>query len=252
MTTENKSTPWKALNTEKSGQRPFLWPTPPFASYPGLSQQTESLPCEVEGTNGVRTAAHLTFFVPEESVAHIQIPPSRTTIPLRFNHFRSLTITAPLHPIDSLKKDSHADLLSTRTVNSYRLSLVNGSVLHGQTVGHVETEYGLFLFPPVDETGSVYRMFIPKDMIKNSEIGPRIGEVLIEQRSVTASQVEQGIDTQMDLRQQKIGDILLSQQVVTESQLLEALERQAKLPMVKIGEVEYELIKKTEESNGIK
>lgn len=236
MTTENKSTLWKTLNTEKAGQKPFLWPTPPFASYPGLSEQTESLPCEVEGTNGVHTAARLTFFVPEESVAHIQIPPSRTTIPLRFNHFRSLTITAPLHPADSLKKDTHADVLSKRTVNSYRLSLVNGGVLHGQTVGHVETKYGLFLFPPVDETGSVYRMFIPKDVIKNSEIGPRIGEVLIEQRSVTASQVEQGIDTQMGLRQQKIGDILLSQQVVTKSQLLEALERQASLPMIKIGE----------------
>ncbi len=32
----------------------------------------------------------LSFFVPQEGVAHVQVPPARTTMPLRFSQFRSL------------------------------------------------------------------------------------------------------------------------------------------------------------------
>ena len=40
----------------------------------------------------------LSFFVPEEEVAHIQVPPSRTTMALRFNQFRSLHLTRVFKP----------------------------------------------------------------------------------------------------------------------------------------------------------
>ena len=32
---------------EKSSREPFRWPTPPYASYPAPTEQTETLPCQL-------------------------------------------------------------------------------------------------------------------------------------------------------------------------------------------------------------
>jgi hypothetical protein len=66
---------------ERAAAAPFFWPTPPFACYAPPEVQAESLACDVHGLNGSRTHGRLTFFVPEQAVAHIQVPPaSRTPI----------------------------------------------------------------------------------------------------------------------------------------------------------------------------
>ena len=92
----------------------FAWPTPPFASYPAPTPQTDPLPCEIVGLNDKRTSGRLTFFVPEEAVAHVQIPPARTTLPLRFDQFRSLTLTTPLAAQAPAPQDPHSDMLGQR------------------------------------------------------------------------------------------------------------------------------------------
>jgi type II secretory ATPase GspE/PulE/Tfp pilus assembly ATPase PilB-like protein len=221
---------------DKISREAFRWPTPPYASYPAAVEQTDPLPCEIAGFNDKRTSGRLTFFVPEESVAHVQLPPARTTLPLRFDQFRSITLLTPLEPAAVPSTDPHAGILAQRCLTSYRVALAGGGELCGETVGHVESEFGLFLFPPHAEHGSVKRMFIPRCAYAGFDLGPRIGELLIEQRSVTPQQVEQAVDAQHTLRSQKLGDILVMRQVVTPQQLLEAIERQAKMPMVRIGE----------------
>ena len=60
------------------------------------------------------TSGRLTFFVPETLVAHVQMPPARTTVALRFDQFRSLTLTTPLQPLPLPLADPHADLLRHR------------------------------------------------------------------------------------------------------------------------------------------
>ena len=68
---------------EKGSREAFLWPTPPFASYPAPTEQTETLPCQLmtgSGADRKYTSARLTFFVPETAVAHLQMPPARTTV----------------------------------------------------------------------------------------------------------------------------------------------------------------------------
>jgi hypothetical protein len=44
-------------------------------------------------------SGRLTFFVPETSVAHLQMPPGATTVPLRFDKFSALTLTTPRLPL---------------------------------------------------------------------------------------------------------------------------------------------------------
>ncbi len=221
---------------EKAAPEEFCWPNPPFASYPLPAPQTDPMPCQIVGLNDKQLTGRLTFFVPDEAVAHVQLPPARTTLPLRFDQFRSLTLTTPLAPQPLPMGDPHSILLGQRTCSEYRIAHAGGGEAQGQTIGHVETDHGLYLFPPVDETGSVRRMFVPRAAFESYELGPRIGEVLVQQNRATAKQVEQAVDAQLSLRNQKLGDILLMRQVVSAEQLFEAIDRQAKMPMVRVGE----------------
>ena len=222
---------------EKASRAAFMWPTPPFAAYPAPTEQTETLPCQiVTGQELKLTSGRLTFFVPETLVAHVQMPPARTTVALRFDQFKSLTLTAPLQPLPLPLVNPHADLLRHRQASPYKVADATGMVMQGKTVGHVETDVGLFLFPPVDDDGSVKRMFIPKSAYKSFEIGKRIGEVLIDEHHATFDQVTDAMGLQDELRHQKLGEVLVSRQIVTSAQLLDAIERQHKMPMVRIGE----------------
>ncbi len=221
---------------EKATEEAFRWPTPPFATYPEPTEQTEPLACDVVGLNNVRSSGRLTFFVPEQSVAYVQMPPARTTFALRFEHFRSITLTTPLQPTYLPHSDPHSDILSQRTAVPYRIQLVSGGELSGNSIGYVERDFGLFLFPEADANGAVQRMFVPRCAFSSFAVGARIGEVLVQQSSATPLQVTQGLNAQQTLRGQKLGDILLTRQLVTPEQLLEAIDQQARMPMVRIGE----------------
>ncbi|TMH30093.1 MAG: pilus assembly protein PilB [Betaproteobacteria bacterium] len=215
---------------------PFRWPTPPFACYPSPVAQTDPLRCEIAGLNDGRTTGRLTFFVPEEAVAHVQVPPARTTLPLRFDQFRAITLTSVLEPVAVVDGDPHAGMLAHRTVSSYRVTLTDGGEMRGDTIGHVDTPHGVFLFPPVGEDGGVHRMFVPRVAIKRFDTGPRIGELLVQTHAATPQQVEHAAVVQQQLREQKIGDILVARQVVTPEQLIDALDQQATMPLVRIGD----------------
>ena len=221
-------------DTQISGET-FCWPTPPRACYAQPTPQTNPLACEVEGLNGSCVSGRLTLFVPEEAVANVQVPPARTTLPLRFDQFRSLTLSDPVHPINPRPGDPHAGLLAERGATPYRVALKQGGELKGDTVGHVETAFGLFLFPPLDTHGSVRRLFVPRDAFSSFDTGPRIGELLVDQRSATAAQVEDAAVRQSELRQQKLGELLQSQ-VVTPERLMEAIAHQARMPPMRIGQ----------------
>jgi len=215
----------------------FRWPTPPFAAYPAATRQYEHEPCEFEGLNGKVITGRLAFFEPRESLAQVQVPPSRTTMPLRFNQFRSMRLTRPCAPQRSVESPApHAEVLAHREATDYRVVLKGGHVLQGRTMGHVETDFGLFLFPPEGDDGVVSRLFVPSGAVEQVDIGPRIGEVLVAAQTLTSDQVEQAVEVQQQMRNQKLGDILLTRHVVTPEQLLMAIEQQARMPMVRIGE----------------
>ncbi len=222
---------------EKASREAFCWPVPPYASYPAATPQTDPLPCEIVGLNNTRTKGRLTFFVPDEQVVHVQVPPARTTLPLRFEQFRAIVLTTPIKPGTPRADDPHAGLLAHRAHSSFRVVLSAGGELSGDTMGHVETSAGLFLFPPTAAAdGSVTRQFIPRSAFSSFEVGARIGELLVAQHSATEQQIAQAVDAQQGLRQQKLGDILVAQQIVSPEQLIDAIERQSRMPMVRIGE----------------
>jgi type II secretory ATPase GspE/PulE/Tfp pilus assembly ATPase PilB-like protein len=222
---------------EKGRTPPFSWPTPPYASFPGPIEQHATENCDIEGLNGHVMRGRLTFFVPDEQVAHVQVPPARTTMPLRFNQFRSLRVGEVLRP-ESIAADgsAHDEVLQARPRTDYRIVWSDGSESSGETIGHVETGYGLFLFPPSGEGDAVQRLFVPRAAYRGFEIGSRIGHLLVESQAATAEQVEQAAQLQAKLRSQRLGDILVTQQAITPEQLVQAIDKQSRMPMLRIGE----------------
>ena len=72
--------------------------------------------------------------------------------------------------------------------------------MSGRSVGHVRFPHGVFLLPPTDDRGSVQRVFVPSSTYSHSDIGPRIGELLVEQRVATPEQIDAAVVEQTGLR----------------------------------------------------
>jgi hypothetical protein len=212
------------------------WPTPPFATYPPTRPITSPKHCEVEGPNGNVTQGRLLGVDWDAGIAQVQVPPARGSLPLRFTQFRRLTLVRPLPPTPLTPNDPHAALVQHGSALELTVRYAGGGEVKGQTIGHVEHAAGLFYFTPIDALGRVRRHFVLRSAMAGFDIGPRIGEVLVQQHAATEQQVAEALDEQKEMRSRKLGDILLTQQVVSPEQLLSAIEQQAKMPMVRIGE----------------
>jgi type II secretory ATPase GspE/PulE/Tfp pilus assembly ATPase PilB-like protein len=223
-------------SSTKTPHPPFCWPVPPFADYPEATPQMRPEPCEVIGLNDGRQAGRLIFFVPDQSVVHLQLPPARTTMALRFTQFKTLALVTPLQPLARRAGDAARLMLGAPLRSRYRVQLREVGELTGETIGHVEALHGLFLFQPLDDAGAVRRIFVPREAYSSFDIGPRIGDVLVAQQAATPEQVEDALQEQQRLRSRKLGDILVVQQVVTAQQLVAAIERQSTMPLMRIGE----------------
>jgi type II secretory ATPase GspE/PulE/Tfp pilus assembly ATPase PilB-like protein len=212
------------------------WPTPPFATYPPTRPITSPKDCEVEGPNGNVTQGRLLGVDWDAGVVQVQVPPARGSLPLRFTQFRRLTLLRPLPPTPLAPGDPHAALVKHGSALELTVRYAGGGEFKGETIGHVEHAAGLFYFTPIDALGRVRRHFVPRQAMDGFDIGPRIGEVLVQQHAATEEQVAEALDEQKQIRARKLGDILVTQQVVSPEQLLAAIEQQAKMPMVRIGE----------------
>jgi len=229
--------------SERPGAATFDWPTPPFPSYATARPTTQPQPCTIEGPNGQMRPCLLVSLDPPARTAHIQVPPSRAVMPLRFEMFRGITLEQTLSPDDGAADGddgpadfAHSQLLAYRTRLPYSLTLSDGSTRQGETVGHVETEDGLFLFTPVNERDDVQPQFLPRNAYTDFQVGETIGRVLVSQQAVTPEQVELAAREQDNLRNRKLGDYLVIKEIVKPEQLLMALEEQSRMPMVRIGE----------------
>jgi type II secretory ATPase GspE/PulE/Tfp pilus assembly ATPase PilB-like protein len=213
------------------------WPSPPYASYGDVPA---SWMCELDGMNRNIKNCQLEAIKSDERLLLLSMPPSSTVVPIRFSMFQCLRLREPLCPTLTLSAAddfaAHDALLQHRPRVPYQLEMKTGPLLEGTTIGHVENDAGLFLFPPLDETDRVQCLFFPKEAYSQIHLGEHIGQILVQQQTVTAEQVERVAMEQESLRARKLGDYLVHKEVVSADQLLQALDQQSQMPMVRIGE----------------
>lgn len=217
----------------------YAWPTPTLPCYPAPTPQRSPEPCELEGLNGSLMQGRIVRFDPEGRTLQLQLQnaTSRTAMTVRFDQFRKLRLMVPLAALPAAAATSAEAALSERPLLPYTVHLKGGlPPLQGLTLRHHETDHGLYLFEPLDKTGLVRRVFVPRSAYDRADIGAKIGETLVEEQLTSPGELDDALAEQEQLRSRKLGDILLARQVISEAELVEAIEQQSKLPMVRIGE----------------
>lgn len=214
----------------------FQWPTPPFAIYSSAETWSEPQVCEIEGLNGTIRRCALVAMNPAEQTAMIQIENSRTPVPLVFSQFRRLTLKKPIQPQVGINDEAFSDVLGYRYTTQYQLHLDDGSTVSGLTVGFVETHYGLFVFTPLNDMGSVERVFIPRDAFLTVSMTEPDNQDLSQPLTVVP-----GVKTARAARApaaspSKPDELPADMAVVSPEQLMQALDRQTKMPMMRVGE----------------
>jgi hypothetical protein len=169
----------------------YAWPTPDLAGYPPPSVPPVPPACYVEGTNGHRIEGTLTLFDPERGLLQLRMNTPRRPLPLRLDQFRRLCLAEPLaagfDPEDTLDLDARRPLLP------FEIDFKGAPRWQGHTVGHREEPWGLFLFEPLDDEGTVRRWFVPREAYRHADVGVRIGQALVDQDSATPEQIRQAL-----------------------------------------------------------
>jgi type II secretory ATPase GspE/PulE/Tfp pilus assembly ATPase PilB-like protein len=216
----------------------FAWPTPNLAGYPAAMPPLVPPLCEIEGLNGKLLEGQLLLFAPERGVLLLGMPGGRKPLPLRLEQLRRLRLVEPLRAVPNPLGEelAAAELAASRPLLPFVIEFKNAPVWQGNTVGHQDCPWGVFLFQPVDDQGTLQRWFVPRAAYNKADLGLRLGEALIASDSATPEQIREALAEQEALRAQRLGDILVVRQIITADELSAAIEQQANMPMVRIGE----------------
>jgi type II secretory ATPase GspE/PulE/Tfp pilus assembly ATPase PilB-like protein len=212
----------------------YAWPTPELADYPAPNVPAVPPGCAIEGLNGHALKGRLVRFAPDLGIVHIKLPTLTRINEVRPDQFRRLCLTDSLLSLGHT--DRVGDLELTRPTLPFTVHFRDGRDWEGETLGHHEEPWGLFLFQPIDDRGSLRRWFVPRHAYRDAEIGMRLGEALVEQNSASPQQIQAALAEQDELRNRKLGDILVVRQIISPEELSEAIEQQSRMPMVRIGE----------------
>ncbi len=211
----------------------FAWPTPPSPAYASARPRIP-VDCTIEGTTGRTIGGKLTEFDPGQRTARLRIGSGRQAMPFAFAQIQQLTLTVPLHPAPGNGAPPAAQ--------PYRLLTALGEPRHGETVGHVETDAGLFLFVPRGEHGAVQPVFVPQGRYSDFALGtepdtepvdaPLHFEVPAEPRSELPAEPT----TLSPAPARKPAETLIAKKVASADELIAAVDHQARMPMMRIGE----------------
>lgn len=117
----------------------------------------------------------------------------------------------------------------------YSVEFTDKEVINGETIGFANTTNGLYLFLPAEEE-RIVRCFIPHQAISSYQIGMKLGEILIDEKLASKTDIEAALTQQQELRKQRIGDYLSEHQIITREQLDDAIKYQESQPILKLGE----------------
>ena len=224
----------------------FCWPSPPFTAYPSPTPFTAALDCAIVGLNDKLLSGRLLAFTPGQSQVQVQLPPSKSSLPLRFDQFKSLTLAVVLRKEVRSDDDPDALALAPSHPSAFRLTWKQGGEWHGTSFGSVQEACGLFIFTPTGEDGAVTRVFVPTHAIGSFEIDPAppaasaapAPAVARTSRVIsTPEHLRTALDEQARMPMMRIGDALLALGLIEPQQLEAALASQSGNASAPLGEI---------------
>jgi hypothetical protein len=101
----------------------------------------------------------------------------------------------------------------------------DGEMINGTTLKYNPNDPGFFLIPinPGDRSSRIY---INAKAVKRIDHKKLLGKILVDQKKITSSQLEEALQKQREEKKKKIGAILVEERMINEQQLQESLETQ--------------------------
>jgi type II secretory ATPase GspE/PulE/Tfp pilus assembly ATPase PilB-like protein len=221
---------------DRAAAEPSHWAMPPAANAGTAWPLGTSEPCAILGLNDKSFNARLAQFDASTGLATVFVPPARSPMQLRFGQFQRLTLTEPVMPSSNGVNAASGWIDRVPGDTEFQVQLNNRKSHTGRTIGHVETDQGLFLFPPIGDGGLVQRSFYPRGAYRRVDFGPRLGDVLVSQHTLSPQQLQDALREQQRIRNLKLGEMLVEVELITQSQLELALALQSRTPMLRLGE----------------
>ncbi len=221
---------------DRAAAEPSRWAMPPAANAGDAWPLGTSEPCAILGLNDKSFNARLAQFDASTGLATVFVPPARSPMQLRFGQFQRLTLTEPVMPSTNGVNAAPGWAERPPGDTEFQVQLANGKTHTGRTISHVETDQGLFLFPPVGDAGLLQRHFYPRGAYRRVDFGPRLGDVLVSKHTLSPQQLQDALAEQQRIRNLKLGEILVDVKLISPAQLQQALELQSRTPMLRLGE----------------
>ena len=213
------------------------WPLPPFF------QLAEPLPqdkeCAVELIDGRVTRGELAEFDLGSDSVGLRIAGMQSLERIKFARIRSIKLTSPVaYVADAAALDAVGSAESSdESKRPFVVALRDGTKIKGDTLGFVKETAGLFLYLIEADAAHVINCFIPAGRIQDLQIGPLLGETLINQHIVSAETLALAVNKQNKLRQERIGNYLAERAIISAEELVRAINEQGKRPNARIGDV---------------
>jgi hypothetical protein len=204
------------------------WPRPPFASDNLMTPLDGGVQaCRIETLNGTAVDGLLIHFDADAQVLRFCDKPDSRSLLLPFAKFRRLTLTTPW-PFKRSGPDSPVERIpSLLQERDYRIDLAAGGQLTGRTMGHVQRDYGLFLFSPTRDGTAVRRVFVPKAACGAAHFGKSAEEEAAERWIATPEQLLAALDMQRRAPIKPLGDALVDLGFVTRDMLERVVSEQS-------------------------
>jgi len=223
------------------------WPAPPFFK-PSDEQLSDSgRECTIELTDGRVVRQELVELQPGSEVIALRPCEGKPAREVPLSHIRSIRLLRPVSYVPDTEALQAVGVSDPHTDNrkQFEITLADGRRMSGRTLGFVKDSSGLVLFL-VDAPGetaadgkplSAVPCFVPAMQIKELQIGPQLGDVLLGNNDVSADSLNQALAKQTQMRQEKIGRYLTDRAIISPRDLLMALRTQEKRPSVRLGDL---------------
>ena len=234
------------MNTQARMSPAIHWPTPPFFRLAEWPPPAHSRECALESIGGRVTNGELVEFEPGMDSIDLRLAEPQGLKRIDLARIRSIKLTRPVaYVAEAAALDTiGATKLRVDHEKSFVVSFRDGTKMTGKTLGVVNEEAGLFLFLVEANSAQVVNCFIPAGQIKDVQIGPLLGDALVEKHVVSAEALALALNKQAKLRQERIGNYLTDRALISTEELTRALREQGKRANVPLGEIliEAELI----------
>lgn len=201
------------------------WPMPPFDWRHQAAVGDSAHRCRIETRNGAAVEGDLLSIDPPARTLSFRTAAGGAAVQLPFARFSRLTLLEPLVPAARRAGVPIERVPAAAQERSYCLHLAQtGARLEGRTLGYVETEEALYLFPPADGDRSVLRVLVPRSAYARAEFGASAEETAAKEWVTTPEALLRALAEQATKPVRPIGQSLLALGLVTPEQLQQGLD----------------------------